>query len=182
MGIDDLILQPISVGWLVIKAHICILIILNTMNRSNRLNVHPPLKIWFNSDPPLSVESRTNQQTNESKSIFNCVTVQVILWYWCSLLWNFRRFVTISHLPDLILKLPKKFERKREKCQLTLYFCQRIMTDPFIRPFDVRLERRDQDTSSSAPSIQHGARLPFCGTPGTWETQLTCNFVNQHLS
>ena len=48
MGIDDLILQPISVGWLVIKAHICILIILNTMNRSNRLNVHPPLKIWFN--------------------------------------------------------------------------------------------------------------------------------------
>ena len=45
MGIDDLVLHPISTGWWVIKAHICILFSLNTVNKSN---VHSLRRFWFN--------------------------------------------------------------------------------------------------------------------------------------
>ena len=54
MGIDDLVLHPISTGWWVIKAHICILFSLNTVNKSN---VHSLRRFWFN----LKVETRLEE-------------------------------------------------------------------------------------------------------------------------
>ena len=35
------------------------------------------------------------------------------------------------------------------------------------KTFGEKLKRKDRDNSCSIPSIQSGARLPFCETPGT---------------